>query len=51
MLSLDRPKIDWVHLAKGYGVPAARAGTMEELSEAFGRGLAEPGPYLIEVTL
>ncbi len=51
MLSLDRPRIDWVHLAKGYGVNAARATSMEELSDAFGRGLAEPGPYLIEVAM
>lgn len=51
MLSLDRPKVDWVHLAKGYGVDAARATTMDELADAFGRGLAEPGPYLIEVSM
>ena len=51
MLSLDRPKVDWVHLAKGYGVAGERVGTMEAACDAFGRGLAEPGPYLIEVTI
>ncbi len=51
MLSLDRPKIDWLSLAKGYGVTASRATTMEELCDQFARGLSEPGPYLVEVAL
>lgn len=51
MLSLDRPKIDWVGLANSYGVQASRATSMEELCDQFGRGLAEPGPYLVEVSM
>lgn len=49
MLSLDRPKIDWVSLARGFGVNAARATTMEELGDQFAASLAEPGPFVIEV--
>src|SRR5690606_2833532 len=33
MLTLDRPDLDWVALAKGYGVEAGRAATREELAE------------------
>jgi acetolactate synthase-1/2/3 large subunit len=51
MLTLDRPDLDWVALAKGYGVEAGRAKTLEELAAQFRRGLAVAGPYLIEVVM
>lgn len=51
MLTLDRPDLDWVALAKGYGVEAGRAKTLEELAAQFKRGLAVAGPYLIEVVM
>jgi acetolactate synthase-1/2/3 large subunit len=51
MLTLDRPDLDWVALAKGYGVEAGRATTLEELTVQFRRGLAVAGPYLIEVVM
>ncbi len=51
MLTLDRPDLDWVALAKGYGVEAGRAATLEELAVQFRRGLAVAGPYLIEVVM
>ncbi|MBX3666449.1 MAG: acetolactate synthase large subunit, partial [Burkholderiales bacterium] len=51
MLTLDRPDLDWVALAKGYGVEAGRAATLEELAAQFRRGLAVAGPYLIEVVM
>jgi acetolactate synthase I/II/III large subunit len=51
MLTLDRPDLDWVALAKGYGVEAGRATTLDELAVQFRRGLAVPGPYLIELLL
>jgi acetolactate synthase-1/2/3 large subunit len=51
MLTLDRPDLDWVALAKGYGVEAGRAKTLEELAVQFRRGLAVAGPYLIEVVM
>ncbi len=51
MLSLRRPDLGWVSMSKGLGVDAVRVGTTEELQRAFGAGLAEPGPFLIEVAL
>lgn len=48
MLDLHRPDLDFVHLAKGMGVPATRATTAEEFSEQLERALAEPGPSLID---
>ncbi|MFD1910659.1 acetolactate synthase large subunit [Halodurantibacterium flavum] len=49
MLELDRPVIDWVSLAKGYGVPGARAQTLDQLITLMREGLARKGPMLIEV--
>lgn len=51
MLTLDRPDLDWVSLAKGFGVAAGRATTLDELAVQFRRGLAVAGPYLIEVVM
>ncbi|MDJ0686233.1 MAG: acetolactate synthase large subunit [Alphaproteobacteria bacterium] len=51
MLSLDRPRVDWVSLAKGFGVPGERVGDMEALAAAIGRGLAKDGPHLIEIEM
>jgi len=51
MLTLDRPDLDWVALAKGYGVEAGRAATLDELATQFRRGLAVNGPYLIELQM
>lgn len=49
---LDDPPFDWVALAQGYGVPALRAGTTEELRHALDRALAHTeGPLLIEMRL
>lgn len=51
MLTIDRPDLDWVGLAKAQGVEAGRATTLEELESHFKRGIATKGPYLIEVVL
>ena len=51
MLTIDRPTLDWVSLAKAQGVEAGRATNIEELNREFARGLASSGPYLIEVVL
>lgn len=48
LLDLSRPELDFVTMAAGMGVPAARATTAEELAEQFEKALAEPGPHLIE---
>lgn len=51
MLTLDRPNLDWVALAQGFGVTAGRASTLDELAVEFRRGVATPGPYLIELVM
>lgn len=48
LFDLTGPTIDYVKLAEGFGVPASRATTAEELAEQFSRALREPGPHLIE---
>ncbi|MEZ5826551.1 MAG: acetolactate synthase large subunit [Geminicoccaceae bacterium] len=48
---LGNPPIDWVAIARGFGVPGCKAATVGELRQALARGLAEPGPYLIEALL
>eukprot|EP01063_Lacrimia_lanifica_P001104 TRINITY_DN10525_c0_g1_i1.p1 TRINITY_DN10525_c0_g1~~TRINITY_DN10525_c0_g1_i1.p1 ORF type:complete len:545 (+),score=221.91 TRINITY_DN10525_c0_g1_i1:68-1702(+) len=48
LTSLREPHIDWVSLAKGYGVPAVRVTTCEDLLQQLGTALAHDGPYLIE---
>jgi benzoylformate decarboxylase len=48
---LDLPGLDHVALAAGYGVPASRPGTADDLAEALHRALATDGPELIEVDL
>tara|TARA_R110000868_G_scaffold53249_1_gene167319 strand:- start:16055 stop:17605 length:1551 start_codon:yes stop_codon:yes gene_type:complete len=47
MLSLDNPKMDWVKLAEGFGVPATRARTAGEFDEAIVAALKAGGPRLI----
>ena len=51
LTDLSRPSIDFVSVARGFGVPADRCDTVESLAEKFRRALAEPGPHLIEVEL
>jgi acetolactate synthase-1/2/3 large subunit len=51
LFDLSRPDLDWVALAKGMGVPGVRATTADEFTQALGRSLATPGPYLIEAVV
>ena len=51
MLSLDRPDLDWVHMAQSMGVEACRVDTCEALEEAMETALGATGPYLIQVDL
>jgi acetolactate synthase-1/2/3 large subunit len=48
LTSLRSPELDWVSLARGMGVPGARADTADDLVRELGRAFAEPGPHLIE---
>lgn len=51
LLDLSNPDIDFVAIAEGFGVPAKRATTAEELATHFGAAIAEPGPHLIDAAL
>ena len=48
MFGLDNPALDWVQLARGMGVEGARVDAADAFNDALQRGLATPGPYLIE---
>ena len=51
MLDLDPPRMDFVALATGMGVPARRATTAEGFSAALADALAAPGPHLIDALI
>ncbi|MEW6630961.1 MAG: acetolactate synthase large subunit [Pseudomonadota bacterium] len=51
MLDLDQPALDWVSLAKGMGVEAARADTCERFDALLESALSRPGPFLIEAAI
>ena len=51
MLTLDRPTLDWVALARGQGVPGVRVEDAAALVRALLNGYASKAPYLIEVVL
>jgi acetolactate synthase I/II/III large subunit len=51
LTSLENPPVDWVSLARGYGVAGERTPTYRTLCVAIDRALASGGPYLIELAL
>lgn len=51
MLDLDQPALDWVALANGMGVEAARADTCERFDALLESALSRPGPFLIEAVI
>jgi acetolactate synthase I/II/III large subunit len=51
VFNIGRPDIDWVSMAKGMGVPAARATSLDALGELLRKGFASEGPSLIEIPL
>ncbi|MHB8244857.1 MAG: acetolactate synthase large subunit [Acidimicrobiales bacterium] len=51
MLDLGRPDLDFVSLARGMGLQAARAETAEEFTDALARALATPGPSVVEALI
>lgn len=48
---LDGPPVDWVALARGYGVPGKRVETAEELAHELRVSFSEAGPRVIEALL
>jgi len=51
MLDLGDPRMDWVALAQGFGVPAVRCADAESFDTALARAIAADGPTLIEAVL
>ncbi|WP_270935734.1 thiamine pyrophosphate-dependent enzyme, partial [Falsiroseomonas oryzae] len=48
---LEDPAVDWCAVARGFGVPACRVDTAEDLSAALHRSLDATGPVVIEALL
>lgn len=51
MLELDNPALDWVKLAEGMGVEAARATDVASLGRLLERSFSIEGPFLIELMI
>jgi acetolactate synthase-1/2/3 large subunit len=51
LFDLSRPALDWVKLAGGMGVEAARVETLEDFADRFASACKRPGPFLIEFVL
>lgn len=51
MLTLTRPDLGWVEMARGMGVEGCRVSESRDLARALEAGLASSGPYLIEIEL
>src|SRR5438477_4681933 len=51
MLTLDRPTLEFTLLAKGMGVPAAKAHDLDELTKQLTYAMSHKGPYLIDVVM
>jgi acetolactate synthase-1/2/3 large subunit len=51
LLEIGNPRIDWVAVSTGLGVPAARVADAVALEAELLKAFAADGPYLIEVAL
>jgi acetolactate synthase-1/2/3 large subunit len=51
LLDLGDPRIDWVSVAKGFGLPAVRCETAEAFDAAFAKAMAQTGPFFIEAAI
>jgi len=51
MIDIDKPRIDWLAMARSMGVPAVAVDTAEAFHKAMVDSTREPGPTLIEVRL
>ena len=49
MLDIGRPDIDWVGLARAFGVEAAKAENMEQFADLLTTANRRSGPFLIEL--
>jgi acetolactate synthase I/II/III large subunit len=51
LLDLGQPRIDWVGVAQGLGVPAVRCSDAESFDQAVARAMSQRGPAFIEAAL
>ena len=51
MLDLGNPDLDWVKLAQGMGIDAARATTMERCADLMSSSFARTEPFLIDLAI
>jgi acetolactate synthase-1/2/3 large subunit len=51
MIDIDRPRIDWLAMAKSMGVPAISVETAEDFHAGLVNSARQPGPMLIAVRL
>lgn len=51
MLDLGRPDLDWVALANGMGVEAARADTLERCADLMKDSFSRMRPFLVELAI
>ena len=48
-MELDNPRVDFVSLARGFGLHAHKAKTLSDVAELLEAALATDGPTLIDV--
>ena len=48
LFDIGNPEINWVDMAKSFGVPGATADTAEELCSLLEQSYQTPGPFLIQ---
>jgi acetolactate synthase-1/2/3 large subunit len=51
LFDLGNPTLDWIRLAAGMGVEAARANTLEGLADLLSASYGRKGPFLIELVI
>jgi acetolactate synthase-1/2/3 large subunit len=51
LFKLNDPTLDWIHLAAGMGVEAARAETLEQFADLLAASYRREGPFLIELVI
>jgi acetolactate synthase-1/2/3 large subunit len=51
MMDLGNPDLDWVKLAEGQGVAAAKTATLEGCADLMKQSFAKDGPFVIELEI
>ncbi len=51
MLDIGNPDLDWVRMANGMGVEAARADSCEQLADLLAHSFGRRGPFVIDLAM